>query len=451
MKKKKRKLKKVFRFIIVLAFLFSVGYCGYIFYRLYEVHNENNKSSETSVKKKEVKKDNKINKKPYKVDTSNIDIKKIKKDNNLDFDIPKDKEELFKKYAYVVEKNENITEYKKYVYDLFKMLMQDNITEYLDEQYFFSKLSELKIEVNESITNEGVGGYYHDNGTTVEIDKPYSVTLYHELVHFIDYSINNVERVDLWKCKDKIIEDDEYEELSASDKHKCEYIYVYNPDFIVEGGAELYSAKYFKRGVISYFPSVAYLTAMEYILGSEKIDELFLSDNSDHDYALLLFENGISIEDYESTLFDLSHFTYTERDLNYEFSGKTLDTLIDLYKNNMKNKDWTKDETFKYLLRLILEIGETRMYKNSKYKTELSKLAYKTYDDFLKQESKMLNQFPKGIDFNATPVPAYFVDNELYLGTTVIKNGELLEKTFGYFKYDFSKQKMSDIKYVTIK
>ena len=43
----------------------------------------------------------------------------------------KDNEELFKKYAYIVENNNNLLEYKKQVMDMFDLIISNK--EYLNE------------------------------------------------------------------------------------------------------------------------------------------------------------------------------------------------------------------------------------------------------------------------------------------------------------------------------
>ena len=92
-------------------------------------------------------------------------------------------------------------------------------------------------------------------------------------------------------------------------------------------------------------------------------------------------------------------------------------------------------------------MGDNDIYKNSKYKDDMDKIVYKSFDDFLKQEKDMLDQIPSDVDFNVTSIPAYIVDNTLYLGTRI--NGT--EDEYAYFKYDFNKKKISDFKYNTVK
>ena len=422
--RKRRKKKKGFKTFLILVIII----CGICF--LYSKKDLNPINNST----------------PVREDT---EIKKLKEENDLEFDVPKKYEELFKKYSKVVENNTNITKYKRQVYNLFQILIKDNINKYLDEDYFFEKLSKLNIYVDSSISSDGVGGYYYYDSNIIELDKEGSMQVYHELMHFLDRSINSGISDYNWFCNKKKYKDNDYYKLSENEQEKCMYLGSYSTDFITEAGAEIYSAKYFKKGVVAYFDISAYFTALEYIFGSEKMDEIFLSSNSDTDFMALLIENGISVQDYENTVKDLSFYTYPYKYLDYTPSGKVLDSLIDLYKKNIKNKIWTNDEEFKYLLRTFMDMGYDAKYENSKYKGDLDKIAYKSYDDFLKRENDMLKQIPSNIEFNTTPIPAYIIDNTMYFGSKIKIDGKD-NNTIGYFKYDFNNKKIIDMKYPII-
>lgn len=423
MKKKKRRLKRKFLIILILICLCILGYFGY-----------NKLDTET----KYVEKDKVLAK---------IDIEKIKTENGLDFDIPKEYEHLFRKYANVVENNDKIVGYKKEVYNLFQLLMQESINKYLDEEFFFNKLKDLRFEVVPEILENGANGYYYDSDTTIDIEKEDSIATYHELMHFFDFAINNNSDYNLWECEGKILTNTERNKLYGDTEDDCKYIEAEPAEFIKEAGAELYSAKYFKKGVIAYYDLCAYTTALEYIIGSNKMDELFLGSNTDSRYMKFMLDSGYSVKEYKEIVEELSKYTYPIYYPNVEYTrGKTIDSLIDLYKSNMKG-DWTDDEEFKYLLRLFLDMGSDEKYKNSKYKNELDKINYKSYDDFLKREKNMLAQLPNDQIFRVTPIPAYILNDTLYFGTGVRKEGENTENKMAYFKYDFKTKKVTDLKY----
>jgi len=376
---------------------------------------------------------------------NNIEINKIKEENNLNFEIPSEYESLFRKYAYVVENNDSIKKYKSYVYDLFQIIMKKNIYSYLNEPYFFDKLGQLSITVKESIANEGVGGYYYDGSVSVEIDKEYSESTYHELVHFLDFTINKDNNFEAWICNNKLINRQEYNNLLTDNKKSCISVEASDlkSDIVTEAGAELYSAKYFKKGVIAYHDITAYLTGLEYIIGSEKMDEIFFAKNSSYNFMKLFIDNGFTLEEFKELNADFSKYTYPLRNTNHEFTGRAIDALIDLYKIYKKDRNWQEDEEFKYIIKAFLDMYINDKYKNSKYKDELSKIAYKSFDSYKKYENELLKGLPKDIEFGTSPIPPYIIDNTLYLGTKI--NGS--NKIFGYIRYDFYNKKIIDYKY----
>lgn len=421
--KKRKRLKKV---PIIFLTALIVGAGAFTYYNMQEKEPVN-KPKQNNV-----------------IESEDKEIVEILKKYNLDYKVPKKYEKLFKKYSEVVENNVDITKYKKTVYNFFQVLMKDNINSYLDEDYFLEKLTHLNININEAITNQGANGYYYDNLHLIEIDEDNYVPLYHELMHLLDYSINSDRGESIWFCDDKYYTDTEYEKLT--DTGDCKFIAPLPTEFIKEAGAEIYSTKYFKKGVNAYFDISMYFTAMEYILGSSTMDELFLSDNSDNDFLKLVLDNGFTLEKYYEVVQDLNYYTYSDRYEDYTPSGRIVDFLIDLYKYNKKGKDWKEDETFKYFLKNFMDMGYDAKYVNSKYKSDLDKIAYKSYDDYLKTQKDMLDQIPDNIEFNTTPIPVYIVDDEVYFGGKILNTSN----KFAYFKYDFNKKKLSDFKYNTV-
>ena len=45
------------------------------------------------------------------------------------------------------------------------------------------------------------------------------------------------------------------------------------------------------------------------------------------------------------------------------------------------------------------------------------------------------------------PIPTYILNDILYFGTGVRKEGENTENQMAYFKYDFKTKKLSDLKF----
>ena len=432
--KKKRKLKKKSVFIVFLI-LICIG-VGIYFYL-----NPTNKSNPSQEKE--------INEKKETISKEDKEfIDKIKKEYSLTFDVPSKYVELFKKYSEVIENNDKITDYKKYVYNLFQVVMSEGFQRHFKEEYFFNKLTDLTIKVDDSLEDNWANGLYYADTTLVAIPKGNYIVLYHELMHFMDDAINTGFGYNLWKCDNKILSNDEKNQLSDEKQDLCEYIIPDDITFIMEAGAELYSTKYFKKGVVAYFDVTTYYTALEYILGSEKVDDFFFG--GDGIFMKFMIDNGYTMEEYQDIIDDLAYYAvpaYNSTVVSTE--GKAVDLLIDLYKKYKTGKDWKQDEVFTYMLRMFLDMGNDSKYKNSKYKSDLDKIVYKSFDDFLEREDTMLKQIPSNIEFNNTPIPPYIINNELYLGSRIKIDGKKADNTFGYIKYDFDTKKIiySNYKY----
>lgn len=431
MKKKKRKLKK--GSIIFPIVVLCIGIGLYFYYtRPEETPNKENKIEET--KKEKISKE----------DQEFID--KIKKEYNLEFDVPSKYVELFKKYSEVIENNGKIAEYKKYVYNFFQVVISESYQRHFKEEYFFNKLTDLTIKNDDSLEDNWANGLYYAESTLVAIPKGNVIVLYHELMHFMDDAINTGFGYNLWKCDNKILSNDEKNQLSEEKQDLCEYIVPDDITFISEAGAELYSTKYFKKGVVAYFDITTYYTALEYILGSEKVDDFFFGGNGI--FMKFMLDNGYSMEEYQKIIDDLAFYSVPAYNATVvPTGGKAVDVLIDLYKKYKVGQDWKEDEIFKYMLSMFLDIGDDSKYKNSKYKNDLDKIAYKSFDDFLERESTMLNQIPKNIDFNNTPIPPYIINDTLYFGSRIKVDGKDSNNTFGYLRYDFKNNKVLEIKY----
>ena len=145
MKKRKRKLKKKF-IILPILICVGVGTCFGINY----LNSNNTKENNQNIKQDKISKEDKEI------------IDKIKKEYSLNFEVPSKYVEFFKKYSEVVEKNENISDYKKYVYNLFQVITSKNAQKYLNEEFFLNRLSDLTIKIDTSLEDNWAGGIYYD-------------------------------------------------------------------------------------------------------------------------------------------------------------------------------------------------------------------------------------------------------------------------------------------------
>ncbi|MBE6160250.1 MAG: hypothetical protein E7157_04300 [Lactobacillales bacterium] len=388
------------------------------------------------------KKISKINHKYDTIDIDNI----IKKYNLKNEKIIKENKVFFKQFAYILENNDNLGNYKKYVYDLFNVLVDNE--KYLNKPYFFNKLSLLKIRQD---SNLNVAGEYNDSLNLVSLNNANEEsTIYHELSHFLDFSFNDIGYIEVWNCNNKIITNNDYYKLNQEEKNKCEKLEIddYNADYIVEGGAELITAKYLTNVVSSYYDLTAFISGLEYIFGSDKINEIFFSENGYLEILKLFVNSGFTVEEYKSINKDLSFYTYPTRNLEHKVSNNLVDVLIDLYKANIKNKNWYEDKAFIYILNTYIGV-ENINYKNGKYGEEVEKFIFKDFEQYYKYENKLLETIEYMPDFNVSPIPVFIVNNELYLGTNVTyyKDNKKL-KGYVSFKYDFKNSKLSNYKLI---
>ena len=290
-------------------------------------------------------------------------VKKI--ENNEDF---------FTKYAYLVTKNKSLESYQQEVMNMFSVVV--DAKNYLDEFTFLNKLKELNISYTSDLPT-GVAALYIDGTTTINYHEKDKGTLYHELMHFVDFSINKKDSTNnLYKCANDY-------KVSASYLKNCETLYL-NTNFITEAGAEVYATKYFTNEMDSYAPAPHILEALEYILGSESISKWYFE--SDEYFKELWFQLGYSKEEVISLLEAFTLQTQVIKNVNDKQTILIVEALIDLYK---KEKDTTSDSdnTFKYILaRIISNIDVS----SSKYSSLLKSIQeeYKNLPKFFQETFK---------------------------------------------------------------
>jgi len=255
--------------------------------------------------------------------------------------------------------------------DMFKVVV-DNI-KHLDEYELLCGLYRLKIEVGE--TDESTNGLTYGADARIVVTEAADEVLYHELMHFIDRYISS-DYDDVFLCDDKYMYRSEVKDLS-----KCKLVEKGVNDFLVEAGAELESCKYFKLVPNSYTEATRLYSLMEYIVGSEEMDDMFYSDNTDNRFMMLVLNNGYSYQEYLELDDSLDHLSdaYYEEDLDSDYV-KVFDFLFKLYKD--KGKDFRTDNAFKFML---ANISYKRDFSSSKYYDEIKDyiLDREAYIDFI--------------------------------------------------------------------
>ena len=378
----------------------------------------------------------------YKTYIIKLGNNKIKKINfNFDYDINLDdiidkydlekielkinkNEELFKKYAYIVENNDMLLDYKKEVYDIFEIVVDKK--EYLDEFYFLHKLGYLNINKADILQDGKAFGTYQDFDTRIDLVTDKDSVLYHELIHFVDFSFNNKQSTTLYRCDNKV---DVYDAI-LNIPDNCEYVSFTYTNYITEAGAEIFTSKYFTKNVSAYSFGTYYLEALEYIYGSSALNKWYYDDTN---YFVKVLYDGFNDEKIVMNVLNALSDT-TSLDVTYKHTGYLLDVLIDLYKKNIK-EDYLSDKKFVFLLKPLLGFMNA---DNSKYYKELNNYDYEL--NFLDNLKKDINY-----DYYNYYLEPIIINDKMYL-SWYVWNLSGTKNAIIWIDYDFDKGDVKDFK-----
>ena len=333
-------------------------------------------------------------------------------------------EELFKKYAYIVENNNMLLDYKKEVYDIFEIVVDKK--EYLDEFYFLHKLGYLNINKADILQDGKAFGTYQDFDTRIDLVTDKDSVLYHELIHFVDFSFNNKQSTTLYRCDNKV---DVYDAISNIPDN-CEYVSFTYTNYITEAGAEIFTSKYFTKNVSAYSFGTYYLEALEYIYGSSALNKWYYDDTN---YFVKVLYDGFNDEKIVMNVLNALSDT-TSLDVTYKHTGYLLDVLIDLYKKNIK-EDYLSDKKFVFLLKPLLGFMNA---DNSKYYKELNNYDYEL--NFLDNLKKDINY-----DYYNYYVEPIIINDKMYL-SWYVWNLSGTKNAIIWIDYDFDKGDVKDFK-----
>ena len=336
---------------------------------------------------------------------------------------------LFNKYAYIVENNNNLLEYKKQVMDMFSVVIDNK--EYLNELTLLKKLRDLNIEHVQDL-GVGVAGVYSDSlgEIKIKLKERSNNTLYHELMHFIDYSFNNNSFGSyIYNCNGKY-------SIGKSYNTTCEIVSI-DTNFITEAGAEVYSGKYFTKEIMAYQPAPTILEALEYICGSNEVKNWYF--NNDIYFKMLWFDIGYSKEEVDKVIEALTSQTQVIK------SGDDniiliVDSLIDLYKYRNGN-EFLNDNKFKYIIRSMLDYRHD--FSSSKYKNEL--------EEIMSDRDTIVNVFSDKFSeygYYSGYGEVLIIDNQVYISISCYKDNKL---GVLFVEYDFDNNKVLDYSYIEIK
>lgn len=356
----------------------------------------------------------------------NIDIDDIisKYDlKDIEFKINKN-EDLFKKFTYIIENNYMLLDHKKEVYDLFEVIADNK--NYLDEFYFLHKLGYLNIHNTEVLHEGKAAGTYQDFNTRIDLSSDIDRVIYHELIHFVDYSIKGSSSTILYKCGDKI---DLYEAV-PNIPDGCYYVSFPYSNYITEAGAESFTSKYFTKEVLAYNFATYYLNALEYIYGSDTLNKWYYGD---HNYFVKTLYEEFNDEKVVTRIFEaLRDTTSLDRgpikDIDY-----LMDILIDLYKKH-NGEDYLSDKKFTFLLRPML--GYDNVNK-SKYYNEFKVLNNMDYGTLVNLKNEI------GYENYSTHIDPIIVNDKMYLSWSAW-NSKVAKSAVIWINYDFDNDKIND-------
>ena len=246
---------------------------------------------------------------------------------------------LFLEYAEAVSGNPSLYQFSGYVYQLFPVVA-DNLDEE-DKEHFLDKVKTLRFEED---AFDSLGGYYSSGGNYVligdafysQLDGTFAFSIYHELMHFVDGSIDEGGSLAAY-MNDGTIKD--ASELTEEEKNDVKQ-YIGDAGF-VEGGAEHYVAQYYSNNVsnLAYYEAAVIMTTLEYIIGSEKLAEIFFDSNTAYAFTTFLQENGFTAEDSVAYMNAINYAAYGDVGGSMKNPQEMLIKLYEIYKGTEFRND----------------------------------------------------------------------------------------------------------------
>lgn len=353
--------------------------------------------------------------------------------------------EYFIQFAQTVDGNPALYDYEGYVYQLFPMIA-DQIDEE-NKEYFLAQLENLVIEDGDA--GPEASAYYAISNNYVLIggwvfntpDAAASLTVYHELIHFVDGAIGGTPANVAIMNDGSIVCSDELTEDQMADV--TQYV---EANFLVEGGAEHYVAKYFSNanGPSSYNAITAFSTALEYIIGTEKYDSMFFDSNTTYQFFELLEEYGFTDEEIVKVINGLQKLHYGYK-VNFDSSDmiSPQETLIRMYEEKF-GTDFKDDLLF---CELIVYAG------NSEYFPYIAPYPPKFKD--MRDEWRQIVAEEYGVELEDIGLMNYptpvFIDGEIVFGSIydVFYRNDFGRSEDGLFQFTYDFEKDEVIEYST--
>lgn len=373
-------------------------------------------------------------------DYDEINIDNIVKQYDLDDDkkIINENEQLFKKFAYIVENNDRLGKYKKYVMNTFKTVALNK--EYMNEDYFLLGLKKLNIKFVPGMSNPNLCGLYSDGTVGIEIYCDTETVIYHELTHFIDFRISNRGIGSIYEYDGKYIDEYEYKKLDASLKKKALYKGSSIAGFLTEGGAEINQAVYLNNNLTTtYFDQVKIYSILSYILGTDKMNEIYFSSNGDYKLFNELVNSGWDYNKYKRfvELVSPTGYNYSNRPYNEKERFEVADMMIDLYESKHSEIKWYDDKVLFYLISNYIAYASPR----DNYTNRVSEYMKIDVDKNRVIFDNIYEEVNVGNVTKTYPIPSFYINGKIYM---VINNG----LNYYVVNYDVVNNKIVDYRQV---
>ncbi len=350
--------------------------------------------------------------------------------------------DLFLRFDKAIEENSGLDGYEEYVYRIFPVVADQE--QYIDTDYLLERLGYL--EINETGFESGDGGVFYDDANMITINTNMNEedryqrpsVVFHELMHFVDFSAGP-EREIFYYFNGEAITFDEFTELPSDEM--SEALPCYETSYLVEGGAETYTAKYLAGAVRAYFIPCQFLTGLEYIYGGDVLDRSFFRRESDALMAEIFLEAGYSADRYFNANESLNWLTYPERYSKPDPYIPPEDILIDLYESRLGD-GWKTDEYFLYILKTMNIIG-VPCAEESAYADFLNGIEFSSFDSYYRFEGRLYAGLPAVPTIRYIPPSPVILNGRNTIGAfaewTDEKTQETVHGTISV-EYDFGKE-----------
>ncbi len=375
---------------------------------------------------------------------SNIDVDKVINEYYLFGDINEiihDNEELFQQYAYIVLNNENVNGYRKELFMIFKIIV-DNRDD-LDIYKLFNSLKDLSITKLKEISLDGAAGVYYDYDKRIELLTNKGEVVYHELIHFLDFNFNDTGLGNICLYNGNYYVGESFKRLTLDERNKCDMQYVTLDNYLVIEGAAEYYTGYYMRDYRNYSYTKGVLTwgALNYILGDQFGKDIYFGENGKELFVeeMLRYMSFLEYGDFILALREIIPSDGNHSDSNVSI---VIDRLIDIYKV-VKGPNWYLDNEFMFILNNIK--GNNTLVNPIKDEDRI-----KINEDF-GNIHKILNTIKKDVYAKSLPT-GYIHDNDKSYITLFVYDGigeDALNREM-IIEYDFKNKKVNNYQFYLV-